>query len=812
MITKAKRLKSIGKFYDFSSSANELDWYKNTFVFAPNAYGKTTFVNVLRSLRDNDPKLIRARKTLGVTANPEAVIVIAGGNHIFNGARWDRPCTDIQIFDSPFIHANILTHEIGHEHKKNIHKIIIGEQGKKLAEELSALKTKEKAKSQELANLVGQFKKGGFTLAMNAFLAIPGADETAVGDRIQKLEQDIKTKGSAEAVQKLGHPKLMAAPSFDLSTAKKLASKKLVAIHEAAEKQVLAHIGRNFKDGAQARQFIRQGLDVIQADCPFCGQDLKNAANLLKAYREFFDEAFRRYQEEVAEQVASFEKWNLDNVLTALVSTHNANLATVRQWEPYLGVGASDLLGLADDGNAQSDEKPELAGVNEDFEPFYNAARAASANKSGVSVVGLSDVAATVEACRARLVELKGKVRSELESKQKDPNHNADLSQFDALATELGGLNAALEKYNNEATAFTEKAKQYVADLPKSDIASIRQSLAKEQEIKKRFAPEWKSWASAYPPAKKEVGDLQTQKNTKQKELENYSKSIFDTYQSRINELLETLGTDFTITGLTGKTDERANESYSDFGFLILRQAVPLTTRQDEAPCFRNTLSEGDKSTLAFAFFMATLEKQPGLDKQIVVFDDPLSSLDETRREATARLLLALSPTVMQLNVFTHKRDFLHMLCDKMPDNKTLRLRFDKKDGTRFAVLDIEEDRKGDHARLIENMERYLGEDFGPTAENMQGNLRKLFETVLKTKYYRVLAADIKAKHGLGALLTALFGAKLIDEVIKPRLFDLCSVASGSHHGEIVDVTARQLTRDELLPLIREALDLVHKV
>lgn len=764
MITKAKRLKSIGKFYDFSSSANDLDWHKHTFVFAPNAYGKTTFVNVLRSLRDNDPTLIRARKTLGATTNPEAVIVIAGGNHFFNGTRWDKPCPDIQIFDAPFIQANILTHEIGHEHKKNIHRIIIGEQGKKLAEELSALKTKEKTKSQEVANLVAQFKKGGFTLTMDAFLAIPMADETAVGDRIQTLEQDIKSKESEEVVQKLGHPKLMVAPSFDLSASKELASKKLVAVHETAEKLVLAHIDRNFKDGTKARQFIRQGLDLIQADCPFCGQDIKNAADLLKAYREFFDEAFRRYLEEVAGKVASLEKWNLDNVLTALVSTHNANLVTVQQWAPYLGA------------------------------------------------VGLSDVVATVEKCRAGLVTLKGEVQFVLESKQKDPNHNADLSQFDALATELGALKATLEEYNNEVTAFMEKARQYVANLPKSDIALIRQSLAKELETKRRFALEWKSWATAYPPAKKEAGDLQTQKITKQKELEDYGKTIFDTYQKHINELLVTLGTDFAITGLTGKTDERANESYSDFGFLILEQTVPLTTRQNEAPCFKNTLSEGDKSTLAFAFFMSTLEKQPGLDKQIVVFDDPLSSLDETRREATARLLLALSPSVQQLNVFTHKRDFLHMLCDKIPDNKTLRLRFDKKNGTRFDILDIEEDRKGDHARLIESMERYLDEDYGPSAEIMQGNLRKLFETVLKTKYYRMLAADIKAKHGLGALLTTLLGAKLIDESIKLRLFDLCSVANGSHHGEIVDVTARQLTRDELLPLIREALDLVHKV
>jgi hypothetical protein len=152
------------------------------------------------------------------------------------------------------------------------------------------------------------------------------------------------------------------------------------------------------------------------------------------------------------------------------------------------------------------------------------------------------------------------------------------------------------------------------------------------------------------------------------------------------------------------------------------------------------------------------------------------------------------------------------MLCDKMPENKTLQVRSDKEHGSQFAVLDVEEDRKSAHARLIESMEHYLSEDFGPTAETMQGNLRKLFETVLKTKYYRVLASDIKAKHGLATLLATLSTAGLVDVVIKPRLFNLCSVANSSHHGEIVDVTAQHLTRDELLPLIREALDLVHKV
>ena len=276
--------------------------------------------------------------------------------------------------------------------------------------------------------------------------------------------------------------------------------------------------------------------------------------------------------------------------------------------------------------------------------------------------------------------------------------------------------------------------------------------------------------------------------------------------------MLTTLGTDFTITGLTGKTDERANESYSDFGFLILQQTVPLTTRQDDAPCFKNTLSEGDKSALAFAFFIAALEKTPELDKQIVVFDDPLSSLDETRREATARLLLALSPTINQLNVFTHKKDFLYMLCDKMPDNKVLQVRSDKKNGSWLEPLDVEDDRKGDYVHMVEDMGRYLAEDFGPTPETMQGNIRKVFEVVLKTKYYRTLAADIKGKKGLAKVLETLFVAGLLGEALKPKLFDLCNLANGPHHGEIVDTPSKKLSRDELIPLIRDALGLLEKV
>jgi len=765
MITKIKRMKNIGKFYDFSTKGSGLDWHKNTLLFAPNAYGKSTVVSVCRSLRDNDPKLIQARKTLGSAGSPEAVLIVDGTNHVFNGTTWDKACSEIQIFDVPFVHANILTNEIEHEHRKNMHKIIIGAAGVKLAEELSALKTQEKSKRQQFENLRSEFNKAGFVHhTIESFLAIPATEETAVPARIADLEKSIKSKETESQVRTLSLPVSITAPAFDLSATKTLAAKKLAAVHRAAEKRVLEHIEKNIADKSRGRQFIRTGLELVHADCPFCGQDLKAVADLLDAYRKFFDEAFHTCQAELSQITSQLDRWNIDNELTGLISSHNANTATVRQWDPYIGAEV------------------------------------------------LPDASSFVEVARKKLTASRANVLTELEKKQKDPNSDCDLSQFDVVAAELKALGVSIEAYNETVAKVVAKAKDHLDKLQKSDIDTLRRFLAREREIEKRFKPEWKKWATDYPVVKKDAADQLAKKDAKQKDLETYTASIFGTYQKRINELLGTLGADFAITDLTGKTDERANESYSDFGFLILKKKVHLKVRQDDAPCFKNTLSEGDKSTLAFAFFIASLEKTWDLDKQVVILDDPLSSLDETRREATARVLLELSPKLNQLCVFTHKKDFLWMVYDKIPDSTVLQVRSDKTNGSWIQPLDVDEDKKSQHAKNIEEMQHYVVEDFGPTPDVMQGNIRKAFEVVLKTKFYCALAADIKEKKGFAKLLETLFGAGLLDASLQPKLFDLCNVTSGPHHGELVDAPAKSLTREEVSTLITEALALLEKL
>ena len=285
---------------------------------------------------------------------------------------------------------------------------------------------------------------------------------------MKRLEKDIKSKETETQVRTLGLPSAINTPTFDLSAAKLLAAKKLAAAHGAAEKLVLEQIDKNISDKSLAKEFVRQGLDLVQADCPFCGQDLKTAANLLEAYREFFDDAFHSFQTELSQAAASLDNWNVENGLTALVSSHNANTATVRQWEPFIGAEV------------------------------------------------LPDTSAFVETARTKLTASKSKVLAELEKKQRDPNADCDLSQFDTMAAALEFpqifgriLQQGRDGFHGKGEGLTSTSCRNQMSIP------CRLPWRRSARSRNVSTVEWKRWATDYPTAKKDASDLLVKKSRK---------------------------------------------------------------------------------------------------------------------------------------------------------------------------------------------------------------------------------------------------------------------------------------------------------
>ena len=140
--------------------------------------------------------------------------------------------------------------------------------------------------------------------------------------------------------------------------------------------------------------------------------------------------------------------------------------------------------------------------------------------------------------------------------------------------------------------------------------------------------------------------------------LDNYRISIFQAYQDTINEYLERFLAGFRLHGMTSQ-NSRAGTSCI-YNVLINAVSVPISA--DSGHSFKNTLSAGDRNTLALAFFFASLDKNPSLSNKIVVIDDPMTSLDDHRTLHTIEQIIELSQKVKQVIVLSHSKQFLCQL------------------------------------------------------------------------------------------------------------------------------------------------------
>ena len=134
MIHKIERLISIGKFKNYQATG-DVAFKKLTLFYGDNGVGKTTLASILRSLTQNNPEIVKRRKSINQTTPQAAQIVqrntTGDTHHTFNPTTdWTVPFPDIEIFDIHFVDENIYSgFDFNEEHKKQLHQFVIGAQG-----------------------------------------------------------------------------------------------------------------------------------------------------------------------------------------------------------------------------------------------------------------------------------------------------------------------------------------------------------------------------------------------------------------------------------------------------------------------------------------------------------------------------------------------------------------------------------------------------------------------------------------------------------------------------------------------------------
>ena len=127
------RLNNVGRFRR-SSSNGDVSFRRYTLFYGENGRGKTTLCAVLRSLKTGDSALVQGRRTLGSAEAPAIEIRHLTGNLSFGPRGWSRTLPEIAVFDSTFVSQNVHSGDaIEPDHKRNLHKVIIGVEGVELA-------------------------------------------------------------------------------------------------------------------------------------------------------------------------------------------------------------------------------------------------------------------------------------------------------------------------------------------------------------------------------------------------------------------------------------------------------------------------------------------------------------------------------------------------------------------------------------------------------------------------------------------------------------------------------------------------------
>jgi wobble nucleotide-excising tRNase len=253
-----------------------------------------------------------------------------------------------------------------------------------------------------------------------------------------------------------------------------------------------------------------------------------------------------------------------------------------------------------------------------------------------------------------------------------------------------------------------------------------------------RFNPEIATLCDEYVKAKGFKNALEIQKDKAREKLNIVTEEIISRYQEGINSYLNKFGADFRI--VEKKTQYRGHTPSVDYKILIGNKTISVGDAEtpESEPSFRNTLSDGDRSTLAFAFFMSKLDLDSNVSYKVIILDDPINSLDIHRRRATVQEIVRKANTAKQVIILSHDLVFVKNIYDSF-DKSLIKCLSVKRRGTDSNIQewDIVTETATDYYKSYYVLEKYLEDGSGDLLAIarsirpvLEGNLRNCFPTI----------------------------------------------------------------------------------
>ena len=320
--------------------------------------------------------------------------------------------------------------------------------------------------------------------------------------------------------------------------------------------------------------------------CPFCAQSLPDTLQILNAYTNLFNEEFNALANRLTGYLDALTQFNLEVEINRINNTASVNTGRITSWNTHL---------------------------------------------PATTLIPDAHIIADKELLREQLTALIAIVRA----KAQNPSMAVTATALTEFKASLTAISQNISQYNVHVISYNAAINTFLTRI--QTVLQAQNNLNELQRIKKRFEPAIITICDQLQNERQRLRTLEGNYTTLSQQQQVAAQTFFITYKDRINYYLGTVfRTPFSIDNVVHVAPQgRGTQNKINYRLSLEGHEISFDATQTNSA--KDCLSEGDKSTIALAFFLSKLDIDPGKGNKILVFDDPLSSFDSNRRLYTVQ-------------------------------------------------------------------------------------------------------------------------------------------------------------------------------
>ena len=590
-ITRIKQINNIGTYKNSGNGRINLKPF--TFIYAANTYGKTTFCDIMRSLKTNDISYINNRRRIGIKDSEKCLVslTIDNDNIDYDGEKWIVPVGNnirnyLEIFDISFVNENVFTNfKIEHKNKESFTSFILGERGVELAKTLAYLEQTLSDKEQEFKENKAKLDKKLKDIAFDDIKKQKYNDNfkdtecllISVAEEIKKLSNQLSEIDKIKSIKKIDSINVDQSKLRELiNTTKEICAFK----HDIDLTQLKKRVEDIREETAGlSDQWYKDGIKSIKTKCPLCGNIITDNERI-KILSEYFSEIIITFLDKVEkcqnEIIRNFKERSIASNLIKFAQQKDLIM-------PYFN-GNSDLP----------------SALNESFKQLTKIA---------------NDISSFVEKSKE---ELESNLLIKLSSVNKV---DFEFSKSATLLTYLDEMDSILSIMNEQINDFNQNFKEYQEKLSNeyllSEISKHKSEFSRYNLIVLRG--QYNEEIDSLIQIEGHIKELKDKIKVTKTKFDSQQEDFLNKYFADIQQIYSKLGSE--NYRIERETTSRGKKKVYGVKIYFRDKLIDET---------RFCMSESDRRALALSVFLAKI-KIDNNPNSILILDDPVTSFDKDR-------------------------------------------------------------------------------------------------------------------------------------------------------------------------------------